>query len=209
MTSGKSMTHTPNNQIPNNNCGVLLPINTSDCPPNTYSINNPFFLPNCQIIDVGDLCEGDGECGTNHFLNNCQCGIFFCDVYIKINLNSFIPTNQPTNQPTNLPSTDPCQTYDNNIICPVYTNYSDCFNPVIKAVCPYLCGGCVSISPTQYMSPNINLPTITPSILNTNDNINILDNLSSKNIKNEENKNSFVLITGISSFVTILLILFI
>ena len=48
-------------------CGILLPIHPSECPPNTYSPTNPFFLANCDEVAIGELCEGDGECGTNHF----------------------------------------------------------------------------------------------------------------------------------------------
>ena len=211
------------NCVYSHDCGVLSPIQTSDCPPNNFSPSNPFFLPNCFNVNLNDLCEGDGECGTNHFLNNCQCGIFKCDVYRKISLTHFptqlpseaptqfptqpptqlptqvpsevpsdipsevpseaptqYPTQVPSDIPTHVPTTDPCQTYDNNIICPLGTNYSDCSNPVIKAVCPYLCGGCISLSPT--------IPIIESSSQN-------------------QNKKSLTIITGTLTFIVIVLLI--
>ena len=198
------------NCVYSQDCGVLTPIQTSECPPNNFSPSNPFFLPNCFNVNLNDLCEGDGECGTNHFLNNCQCGIFKCDVYRKISSTHFptqfpteVPTQLPTQfpsevptqfptqfpsevpseVPTQVPTTDPCQTVDNNVICPVDTNYSDCSNPVIKAVCPYLCGGCISLSPT--------IPIIESSSQNQNNN----------------NKQSLIIIIGTLTFVAIILLI--
>ena len=234
------------NSVYANDCGILLPIHSSDCPPNTYSSSNPFFLPNCNEVAIGDLCEGDGECGTNHFLNNCPCGIFRCDVYRKTDsfspttspthLISYIPSNMPThlpsdmptdipthlpsdmptdipthlpsnipsnmptdipsNMPTNGPSTDPCQTYDNGLLCPLDTNYSECSTPIIKALCPYLCAGCVSLSPISPPSNNI-----VPS--------DVIGGSASQEQNNDKNKKSVGIITGCSALVVVLIIVFI
>ena len=199
-------------------CGILLPIHSSDCPPNTYSSSNPFFLPNCNNVEIGELCEGDGECGTNHFLNNCPCGIFRCDVYRKTesfspthlisyvpsnipsnipsnmpsdmpsDLPSNIPSDMPTDMPSNGPSTDPCQTYDNGLLCPLDTNYSECSAPIIKALCPYLCAGCVSLSPSTFIKKNGSL---------------------SQEQNNDKNKKSVGIITGCSALVVVLIVIFI
>ena len=234
------------NSVYANDCGILLPIHSSDCPPNTYSSSNPFFLPNCNIVAIGDLCEGDGECGTNHFLNNCQCGIFKCDVYrktdsfspthlisyipspmptdIPTDIPSPIPTDMPTDMPTDIPSnipspmptdipsniptdmptdlpsigpsTDPCQTYDNGLLCPLDTNYSECSAPIIKALCPYLCAGCVSLYPNSLPSN-----TIVPS--------DVIGGSASQEQNNDKNKKSIGIITGCSALVVVLIVIFI
>ena len=222
------------NSVYANDCGILLPIHSSDCPPNTYSSSNPFFLPNCNEVAIGDLCEGDGECGTNHFLNNCPCGIFRCDVYRKTDsfspttspthLISYIPSNMPTHLPSNIPSnmptdiptdmptdmptdiptdmpsngpsTDPCQTYDNGLLCPLDTNYSECSAPIIKALCPYLCAGCVSLYPNSLPSN-----TIVPS--------DVIGGSASQEQNNDKNKKSIGIITGCSALVVVLIVIFI
>jgi len=262
------------NSVYANDCGILLPIHSSDCPPNTYSSSNPFFLPNCNIVAIGDLCEGDGECGTNHFLNNCQCGIFKCDVYRKTDsfspthlisyipspmptdiptdipspiptdipspiptdipsdlptdipsdIPSDLPTDMPTDMPTDIPSnipspmptdipsniptdmptdlpsigpsTDPCQTYDNGLLCPLDTNYSECSAPIIKALCPYLCAGCVSLYPNSLPSN-----TIVPS--------DVIGGSASQEQNNDKNKKSIGIITGCSALVVVLIVIFI
>jgi hypothetical protein len=225
-------------------------------------------------VAIGDLCEGDGECGTNHFLNNCQCGIFKCDVYRKTDtfspttspthlisyipspmptdipseipsdipseipsdipsdlstdipseipsdipseipseipsdlptdipseipsdLPTDIPTDLPTDIPTDLPSTDPCQTYDTSLLCPLDTNYSECSAPIIKALCPYLCAGCVSLSP---ISPPSN--TIVPS--------DVIGGSASQEQNKDKNKKSIGIITGCSALVVVLIVIFI
>ena len=214
------------NSVYANDCGILLPIHSSDCPPNTYSSSNPFFLPNCNNVEIGELCEGDGECGTNHFLNNCQCGIFKCDVYRKTDsfspthlisyvpsnipsnipsnmpsdmpsdLPSNIPSDMPTDMPSNGPSTDPCQTYDNGLLCPLDTNYSECSAPIIKALCPYLCAGCVSLYPNSLPSN-----TIVPS--------DVIGGSASQEQNNDKNKKSIGIITGCSALVVVLIVIFI
>ena len=246
------------NSVYANDCGILLPIHSSDCPPNTYSSSNPFFLPNCNEVAIGDLCEGDGECGTNHFLNNCPCGIFRCDVYRKTDsfspttspthLISYIPSDMPTHLPSNIPSnipsnmptdipndmptdmptdiptdmptdiptdmptdmptdiptdmpsngpsTDPCQTYDNGLLCPLDTTYSECSTPLIKALCPYLCAGCVSLSPISPPSNNI-----VPS--------DVIGGSLSQEQNADKNKKSVGIITGCSALVIVLIVVFI
>ena len=187
-------------------CGILMPINSSDCPINTFSINNPLFLENCNLVNVGELCEGDGECGTNHFLNNCPCGIFHCDIYIKL---SFIadfptdapttyPTDAPTTYPTDAPSTDPCQTYDNSVLCPSGTTYSDCSNAITKAVCPYLCSGCTNISPTLFRSTIFNSTTVSSETL-----VSVGQAIGSDS---DNNKSTIGIITGMSSLIAVALL---
>merc|ERR1719258_695706 len=53
-------------------CGVLVPVQASQCPASGN-------LSNCDYVEFGQLCEGDGECGTAHDLDNCN----QYDIYYK------------------------------------------------------------------------------------------------------------------------------
>jgi len=44
------------------------------------SYNDMLFLPKCDAVATGALCDGDGECGTDNSLNNCQTW----DVYTRV-----------------------------------------------------------------------------------------------------------------------------
>ena len=44
-----------------------LAYDSSDCPANA----DGSIFPNCDEVACGELCEGDGECGTDTQLNNC------------------------------------------------------------------------------------------------------------------------------------------
>jgi len=76
-------------------CGVAnipvgqWPHHRESCPANPD-------LPNCQVVQCGELCEGDGECGTFGGLNNC--GPY--DVYRKwCETPPIAPTASPTETP--------------------------------------------------------------------------------------------------------------
>jgi len=43
----------------------LVPVAIPDCPPSGED------LPNCNDAAPGELCEGDGRCGTRRDINNC------------------------------------------------------------------------------------------------------------------------------------------
>jgi len=43
----------------------LVPVAIPDCPPSGED------LPNCNDAAPGELCEGDGRCGTRKDINNC------------------------------------------------------------------------------------------------------------------------------------------
>ena len=53
-------------------CPILEPLETSECPDDPDDID----IINCATPGLvsGDLCEGDGECGTLDSLNNCMAG---------------------------------------------------------------------------------------------------------------------------------------
>lgn len=60
-------------------CGLCLKVlayPATDCPSDTELVS----MPTCALAEVGQLCEGDGECGTNDALDNCGVGY---DVYRK------------------------------------------------------------------------------------------------------------------------------
>ena len=54
-----------------------MPVDSLSCP----SEADVATLPNCYWALPGDLCEGDGECGTRKTLNNCH---LKDDVYRRI-----------------------------------------------------------------------------------------------------------------------------
>jgi len=62
-------------QLCNNLC--LEAIDTSDCP------SIPGLLGDCSSIDIGELCDADGECNTEQSLDNC----YFYDVYRRVECN--------------------------------------------------------------------------------------------------------------------------
>jgi hypothetical protein len=65
----------------------LVPVTTSEC---------PFFKnrPNCLKVGPGELCEADGECGTDPGLNNCNPGGW--DIYRKAMPSGPTPAPAPT-----------------------------------------------------------------------------------------------------------------
>jgi len=60
----------------------LVPVPVQDCPPGSVS------LPSCDQASPGELCEGDGQCGTRTDVNNCYDASFTYpasrDVYRKL-----------------------------------------------------------------------------------------------------------------------------
>ena len=59
----------------------LIPVSVKDCPAGTEA------LPNCHVASPGDLCEGDGTCGTRVDIDNCYDRSYSYpptrDVYLK------------------------------------------------------------------------------------------------------------------------------
>ena len=52
---------------PSDSCGELVPVAVDECPDDLTLI----FLATCDVVACGELCEGDGECGTDGGLGNC------------------------------------------------------------------------------------------------------------------------------------------
>ena len=70
----------------------LRPASSSECPSN-------LDIGNCESggLSGGDLCEGDGECGTNTQLDNCE----GYDIYVVEPTTSEPTTSEPTtSEPT-------------------------------------------------------------------------------------------------------------
>ena len=86
---------------PISNCAnrCLEELSSSLCPP------NPWEHPGCLQVNVGELCEANGECGSNQLLNNCQP----FDIYRRIECT---PTN------TSGTATSAVQNY-----CPYYPGW--------------------------------------------------------------------------------------
>ena len=69
-------------------CPVLVPVCCWECPEKTD-------LHRCNEAH-GEFCEGDGECGTDNSLDNCQGGR---DIYRLVTSNSTTTTEQPLTSP--------------------------------------------------------------------------------------------------------------
>jgi len=102
-------------------CGDLVPIAVDECP------LKGIVLATCDVVACGELCEGDGECGTNIFLNNCD---RFSDVYRKYCAATPAPavTLAPTG-PVGGPAAAACLALEDG-------------------TCEKCCGGCIRATPT-------------------------------------------------------------
>jgi len=88
-------------------CGINVPLPAGECPLEGN-------LANCLDVACGELCEGDGECGTVELDN---CGDTGYDIYRKTCATpkappapiapTYAPTNAVTNAPTNAPTYTP------------------------------------------------------------------------------------------------------
>ena len=60
-------------------CPQLRPVNSSECP-------EDLGLDPCDTYGLrdGDLCEGDGECGTSNDLDNCVTDDTRADIYAVV-----------------------------------------------------------------------------------------------------------------------------
>jgi hypothetical protein len=80
----------------------LEEIASSECP------LAPYELPNCVQVLVGELCDANGECGSNQTLNNCPP----FDVYRRMDCMNYEPTIDTT---TNV----------NHSHCPYYPGWNN------------------------------------------------------------------------------------
>ena len=80
----------------------LEDISASECP----SISVTRRMKTCDQAEVGELCEGDGECGTHPDLDNCNGSH---EVYRRVQCQepTMAPTDKPTTVPTNAPTDKP------------------------------------------------------------------------------------------------------
>ena len=62
-------------------CSPVEPLCCDECPVEPD-------LPKCNSVEVGELCDGDGECGTDNKLNNCP-GAW--DIYRKVDSEPATP----------------------------------------------------------------------------------------------------------------------
>jgi len=103
-------------------CGINVPITTAECPLDGN-------LATCLDVACGELCDGDGECGTVE-IDNCA----GYDIYRKTcatnaptdaptNGSTYAPTKAPTKAPTSTPSKTPTKgpTKAPTTIAPTYT----------------------------------------------------------------------------------------
>lgn len=86
---------------------------TGVCP----SYDHMVYLPKCDSVAQGALCDGDGECGTDNAMNNCQTW----DVYTRVACDSPPPPSPPPLPPPPVP-------------CPSNQVWQDC-GAVCNATC--------------------------------------------------------------------------
>ena len=122
---------TPPSPVPTPLCGHLVPLapGSIECP------DNP-DLPNCEDVGCGELCEGDGECGTDNHLNNCDSKVntdWGFDMYRK---HCVLPTPSPTTlAPTLVPTTTPWPTFT-RLPTPVPSPICGYLVPIDPSECP-------------------------------------------------------------------------
>mmetsp|Transcript_22446 Transcript_22446/g.48834 ORF Transcript_22446/g.48834 Transcript_22446/m.48834 type:complete len:1184 (-) Transcript_22446:70-3621(-) len=69
----------------------LEPLSASECP-------SSIVFPNCPFAVVGGLCDADGECGTDQYLNNC----YGYDIYRRVECTALSDTMTNWNTPVEL-----------------------------------------------------------------------------------------------------------
>ncbi|KAL7469418.1 hypothetical protein ACHAXS_009673 [Conticribra weissflogii] len=87
----------------------LEPIPSISCP------KMPYNFPSCLDADMGELCDADGECGTDNFLNNFDIvGSVSPQILPTFdnttNVTTEIPTTAPSTSPSKLPTKRPVLT---------------------------------------------------------------------------------------------------
>ena len=99
----------------------LEAIDTSDCP------SIPGLLRDCSSIDIGELCDADGECNTEQSLDNC----YFYDVYRRVECNRTIDTagNGDALLGSEADMTNWLTPFEGNDILPDSTSDSPSFTP--------------------------------------------------------------------------------
>ena len=111
-----SPTIPPSQQLCENLC--LEETASSECP------LRPYDLPECVQVNVGELCDANGECGSNQTLNNCPP----FDVYRRINCTTATALMATT---SGIPTID-TTTKVNHTNCPYYPGWnsglSHCLN---------------------------------------------------------------------------------
>ena len=69
-----------------NVCGTNIPLDKKECPTKKSKLN----VQNCEKASYGELCEGDGECGTTQNLDNCIFEGEGYDIYRKTELLPYL-----------------------------------------------------------------------------------------------------------------------
>ena len=84
-------------------CGrCLKPVPFSECPgahASTIGLDSLKALETCDLVEVGEVCEADGECGTEDTKNNCvyssRHGSLDMDIYRRIPCTAAPPATPP------------------------------------------------------------------------------------------------------------------
>ena len=82
-------------------CPRLRAATSDECPDDS----NVNVACTASLLVVGDVCEGDGECGTDTDLNNCEhYGEMSGDIYVVIAEPTYAPTYAPSYVPSLAPT---------------------------------------------------------------------------------------------------------
>ena len=151
-TSKPTSSPTTETQLCTNLC--LVPITPDECPSDIITAQ----LPDCTSssspsstggVQIGELCDADGECNSDQFLDNC----LFYDVYRRVDCSTMdatiivdggtpqfegddiLPDSNiiSTSRPTSPPSFDTLTTLDdNNNDCPYYPGWNQGLSHCLK-----------------------------------------------------------------------------
>jgi hypothetical protein len=120
-------------------CGICLRlVGGSECP----STDAMEMLPNCdQLHAVGELCEGDGECGTAPRANNCNGN---GDVYMRCTAAPSAGLRQPPWPPPAGPARPPPPRVPPSPPQPPLSPMAECAAPCDAGA---ECGACLQLVP--------------------------------------------------------------
>jgi len=122
-------------------CGICLRlVGGSECP----STDAMEMLPNCdQLHAVGELCEGDGECGTVPTANNCNGN---GDVYMRCTAAATMGLRQPPWPPPAGPARPPPPRVPPSPPQPPLSPMAECAAPCDAGA---ECGACLQLVPAS------------------------------------------------------------
>ena len=131
VSAGGSPSGTPTTQSPSAMvCLPTRPATDDECPEDAD-------IQHCGTpgLEVGDLCEGDGECDTDNGLNNCPYdGLTEADIYVIVGAPTAAPSTPTVAPSTAAPSAQACYFYRaaSEAECPDDADIWNCATPGLE-----------------------------------------------------------------------------